>query len=333
MSAAGPSQAAMDAMPMAMLRTMLLIRRVEERLSAEARAGTLPGGVHLTIGQEAVAAGVCAHLRASDAITSNHRGHGHFLAKGGSPAAMVAEVYGKDNGICRGMGGSMHVADVSRGMLGANGIVGAGLAIAAGAAFAAQLEGGDRVAVCFFGDGAANQGVFMETLNITTLWKLPMVLVCENNQFAEFSPAATVTVGDIIERARAFKIPCHRVDGNDVDAVAQAAHSAITRARRGEGPSYIEADTYRIHGHLESEQSFLKSGYRDEAEVEAWRARDPITRQVERLCGAGVCDDAALAALEQDVANTVEDAFRFAQEGAPADPTLVFDLMFFEQKP
>ena len=132
MSAAGPSQAAMDAMPMAMLRTMLLIRRVEERLSAEARAGTLPGGVHLTIGQEAVAAGVCAHLRASDAITSNHRGHGHFLAKGGSPAAMVAEVYGKDNGICRGMGGSMHVADVSRGMLGANGIVGAGLAIAAG---------------------------------------------------------------------------------------------------------------------------------------------------------------------------------------------------------
>ena len=178
MSAAGPSQAAMDAMPMAMLRTMLLIRRVEERLSAEARAGTLPGGVHLTIGQEAVAAGVCAHLRASDAITSNHRGHGHFLAKGGSPAAMVAEVYGKDNGICRGMGGSMHVADVSRGMLGANGIVGAGLAIAAGAAFAAQLEGGDRVAVCFFGDGAAYQGVFMETLNITTLWKLPMVLVC-----------------------------------------------------------------------------------------------------------------------------------------------------------
>ncbi len=315
-----------------LLRTMVLIRRIEERLSLETRTGSLPGGVHLTIGQEAVAAGVCAHLHDADAITSTHRGHGHFLAKGGSPKAMVAEIYGRANGICRGMGGSMHVTDVSKGMLGANGIVGAGLAIAAGAAFAARLDGAGRVAVCFFGDGAANQGVFMETLNITTLWKLPMVFVCENNRYAEFSPAATVTAGEIIARARAFGIPCQRVDGNDVLAVAQAARDAVAHARCGDGPSYIEADTYRIHGHLESEQSFLKSSYRDDAEVDAWRARDPIPRHVAVLKDQGRLDDAALAALEQDVAATVDEAFRLAEAGDPADPDLALDLMFLNQK-
>lgn len=320
-------------MSVELLSRMLLIRRIEERLSLETRAGSLPGGVHLTIGQEAVAVGVCAHLQDADAITSTHRGHGHFLAKGGSPRSMVAEVYGRANGICQGMGGSMHVTDVSKGMLGANGIVGAGLAIAAGAAFAARLDGDGRVAVCFFGDGAANQGVFMETLNITTLWKLPMVFVCENNRYAEFSPAATVTAGDIIDRARAFGIPCLRVDGNDVLAVSQAAQEVVARARRGEGPSYIEADTYRIHGHLESEKSFLKSSYRDDAEIEAWRARDPIPRHVTELKRQGLLDDAALATLEQDIASTVADAFRFAEQGEPADPALAFDLMFLNQKP
>ena len=320
-------------MSLEMLHQMLLIRRVEERLSADVKAGHLPGGVHLSIGQEAVAVGVCAHLRETDTITSNHRGHGHFLAKGGSPAAMVAEVYGRANGICKGMGGSMHVADVSKGMLGANGIVGAGLAIAAGSAFAAQLDGGDRVAVCFFGDDAANQGVFMETLNITTLWKLPMVFVCENNRYAEFSPAASVTAGQIIDRARAFEIPCARVDGNDVVAVARAAEEAIARARRGDGPSYIEADTYRLHGHLESETSFLKGRYREDAEVESWRARDPIPRHIEHLRSLGRCDDAALNRLEREVAGIVDDAVRFAQAGQPVDPALVFELMFVDQKP
>ncbi len=316
-----------------LLHGMLLIRRVEERLSVETKAGTLPGGVHLTIGQEAVAVGICAHLRDTDAITSTHRGHGHFLAKGGAPKAMVAEVYGRANGICQGMGGSMHVTDVSKGMLGANGIVGAGLAIAAGAAFAARLDGDGRVAVCFFGDGAANQGVFMECLNITALWKLPMVFVCENNRYAEFSPAATVTAGRLIDRAGAFGIPCQQVDGNDVRAVAQAAREAIARARRGEGPSYIEADTYRIHGHLESETSFLKGNYRDDAEIDAWRLRDPIARHVARLRAEGMLDADTEAKLEQQVALRVAEAFQFAEQGEPADPALAFELMFVGQQP
>lgn len=316
-----------------LLRGMLLIRRIEERLSVETKAGSLPGGVHLTIGQEAVAVGVCSQLADTDTITSTHRGHGHFLAKGGSPKAMVAEVYGRANGICQGMGGSMHVTDVSKGMLGANGIVGAGLAIAAGAAFAASLKGDGQVAVCFFGDGAANQGVFMECLNITALWKLPMVFVCENNRYAEFSPAATVTAGQLIDRARAFGITCQRIDGNDVLAVAQAAREAIERARRGEGPSYIEADTYRIHGHLESETSFLKGNYRDDAEVEAWRARDPIKRHAAKLTIDGDLDATAETALDREIARIVDEAFVFAQQGEPADPSLAFELMFVDQQP
>src|SRR5271169_703566 len=176
---------------------MLTIRRAEECLARLGQEGKFPGGVHLYIGQEAVAVGVCAHLEERDWITSTHRGHGHFLAKGGDPNAMMAEIWGKRTGICRGMGGSMHVADVSKGILGANGIVGGGLAIATGAAFGAKLDGDGKVAVCFFGDGASNQGVLMETLNVSSLWGLPVVFVCENNGFSEFTPSAEVTSGRI----------------------------------------------------------------------------------------------------------------------------------------
>jgi TPP-dependent pyruvate/acetoin dehydrogenase alpha subunit len=316
-----------------LLERMLLIRRMEERLSADFHAGKLPGAVHLYIGQEAVAAGVCSQLRESDTITSTHRGHGHFLAKGGSPRAMMAEIWGKKSGICRGMGGSMHVADVSKGILGANGIVAAGLAIAAGSAFAAKLDKSDRVAVAFFGDGAANQGTFMETLNISTLWTLPMIFVCENNGFSEFSPAATVTAGDIVNRARAFEIPCARVDGNDVLAVRQVAGEAVERARAGHGPSFIEAHTYRIHGHIEAEKSFLKSGYREAAEIEEWRGRDPVQRFKDYLKGEGISDDAEIGVIEAQIATVVEDAARFAEAEEPADPDLVFSLMFHEQRP
>jgi len=315
-----------------LLRQMLLIRRVEERLSADFHAGKLPGAVHLYIGQEAVAAGVCAHLRDSDTITSTHRGHGHFLAKGGSPRAMMAEIWGKKTGICRGMGGSMHVADVSKGILGANGIVAAGLAITAGSAFAAMLDKGDRVAVSFFGDGAANQGTFMETLNVATLWKLPMIFVCENNRFSEFSPAATVTSGEIIDRARAFKIPCASVDGNDVLAIWRATGIAVEHARKGDGPSFIEAHTYRLHGHLEAEKSFLKSTYRESAEIEEWRQRDPVQRFKNHLCGERICDDGEIEALEAEIADIVEDAAKFAEASEPADPELVFEIMFHEQR-
>jgi pyruvate dehydrogenase E1 component alpha subunit len=308
---------------------MVLIRRAEEQLGRDFAAGNLPGSVHLCIGQEAVAVGVCAHLTDRDAITSNHRGHGHFLAKGGSPAAMMAEVYGRANGICHGMGGSMHVADISKGILGANGIVGAGLAIATGAAYGAKLDGDGKVAVCFFGDGASNQGVLMETLNVSTLWRLPVIFVCENNLFSEFTPSREVTAGRIADRARAFSMPAHEVDGNDVVAVWQAAAQAVGRARTGGGPSFIEARTYRIRGHFEAESFVLAGGrYREDAEIDEWRTRDPIERLGSRLIASGTTDAAALDGLDARVRQRVDEAVAFAEAGEPADPELALTLMF-----
>ncbi|HXA91946.1 MAG TPA: thiamine pyrophosphate-dependent dehydrogenase E1 component subunit alpha [Steroidobacteraceae bacterium] len=317
---------------LALYERMLLIRRMEERLRSDAAAGNLPGAVHLYIGQEAIATGVCAQLRDTDWITSTHRGHGHFLGKGGDPKAMMAEIWGKRTGICQGMGGSMHVADFSKGILGANGIVGGGFAIATGAAFAAKLTHDERIAVAFFGDGASNQGVFMECLNVSSLWKLPLIFVCEHNQFSEFTPSAHVTSGEIADRARAFKIPTTVIDGNDVVAVWQAAGEAVARARRGEGPSFIEARTYRIQGHLEAEELFLAGGkYREKQEIDEWRLKDPLDRARERLIAAGVrAQD--LDALNDRTVRIVEDAVKFAQESEPADPELAFDLMFVGQK-
>jgi pyruvate dehydrogenase E1 component alpha subunit len=224
----------------------------------------------------------------------------------------------------------MHVADFSKGILGANGIVGGGFAIATGAAYSSKLRGEGRIAVVFFGDGAANQGVFMEALNVSSLWKLPLIFVCEHNQFSEFTPSATVTSGEIIDRARAFKIPATRVDGNDVVAVWQAAGEAVERARRGEGPSFIEAHTYRIQGHLEAEDLFLGGGkYREKEEIEVWRGRDrdPIERFKASLL-SGSTRAADLEVIEAGVARTVQEAVKFAESGEPADPELPFDLMF-----
>jgi TPP-dependent pyruvate/acetoin dehydrogenase alpha subunit len=213
----------------ALYERMLLIRRTEERLRDEVKAGNLPGAMHLYTGEEAIAAGVCANLRERDMITSTHRGHGHFLAKGGDLNAMMAEIWAKDTGICRGMGGSMHVADFSKGILGENGIVGAGFAIATGAAYSAMLAREGRVVVDFFGDGASNQGTLMECLNVASLRQLPLVFVCEHNTFSEFSLAKTVTSGEIVDRARAFKMLCEVIDGNDAVAVWQAAKQAVER--------------------------------------------------------------------------------------------------------
>ena len=312
---------------------MLLIRRVEERLRDDNAAGKLPGAVHLYIGEEAVAVGVCAHLEDRDYVTSTHRGHGHFLAKGGDPKAMMAEIWGKEEGICRGMGGSMHVADISKGILGANGIVGAGLAIATGAAFGAKLDGDGKVAVCFFGDGAANQGVLMETLNVSTLWELPLVFVCENNTFSEFTPSREVTAGRIADRARAFDMPTREIDGNDAVEVWQAAGEGVERARNGGGPSFVEAHTYRIQGHLEAEALFLAGGrYRDEAEIEAWRRRDPIERLGERLTTAGAATAADLQAINARALARVDEAVAYAEAGRPADPELAATLMFVGQE-
>jgi acetoin:2,6-dichlorophenolindophenol oxidoreductase subunit alpha len=322
---AGPSPAE----ALRLYESMVLIRRVEERLRDDSAAGKLPGAVHLYIGEEAIAAGVCAHLEARDYATSTHRGHGHFLAKGGDVRAMMAEIWAKREGICQGMGGPMHVADLSRGILGANGIVGAGLSIATGAAFGAKLDRDGKVAVCFFGDGASNQGALMETLNLSALWQLPLVFVCENNGFSEFTPAAEVTAGRIADRARPFSVPVDEVDGNDVTDVWRAAGEAIRRAREGGGPSFIEARTYRIQGHFEAEAFVLGSGrYRDTDEIEAWRRSDPIARFRAQLASSGTADEAALDRIEAGVLDRVADAVAYAEAGQPADPGLAETLMF-----
>jgi len=315
----------------ALYERMLLIRRTEERLRDENKAGNLPGAVHLYIGEEAIATGVCAHLRDSDMITSTHRGHGHYLAKGGDLKAMMAEIWAKRTGICKGMGGSMHVADFSRGILGANGIVGAGFAIATGAAYSAMLKKQGRIVADFFGDGASNQGTLMESLNVASLWQLPLVFVCEHNRFSEFSPASTVTSGEIVDRARAFRIPCHVVNGNDVIEVWRAARDATDRARQGGGPTFIEAHSYRIQGHLEAEDLFLGGQrYREASEIEQWKALCPIARTRTKL-EAETGNLARLQEIEARVASEVDAAVRFAEESEPADAELASRLMFADE--
>jgi len=298
-----------------MYHRMLLIRRMEERLGEVVKSGELPGPVHLYIGQEAVAVGVCAHLTDQDWIASTHRGHGHFLAKGGDPRAMIAEIFGRDTGICHGKGGSMHVADFGRGILGANGIVGGGVGLALGAALAAQLDGRRRVSVVFFGDGGANQGVVAEAINLASIWKLPLLLVCENNGFSEFSPTATVTAGEIAARAQPFGVPGLAIDGNDVQQVWRVAGTAVERARNGEGPTLIEARTYRWRGHVETEASFLSGKYREEDEIERWRSRDPLQRLHASLLADGV-GQTDLEAIAARVDAIVERSFTLAA----ADP-------------
>jgi pyruvate dehydrogenase E1 component alpha subunit len=292
----------------ALFRRMLLIRRSEERLARDFKAGLLPGPVHLYIGQEAVAVGVCAHLGDSDWITSTHRGHGHFLAKGGDVAGMFGEIHGRATGICGGLGGSMHVADIARGILGANGIVAGGMAIATGAALAQKLDGASGVAITFFGDGATGEGVLAESLNIAALWRLPVVFVCENNFYSEFSPVAKVIAGEIVDRAKPYGVPAVVVDGNDLDAVWLAAGEAIRNARAGEGPSFIEARTYRFHGHVEGETAFIKEAYRSASEVEARRASDPLESFRKRLIASGAADEGSLRKLDEEVVGQVDEA-------------------------
>lgn len=292
---------------------MTLIRLTEERLGEEFKAGTLPSSPHLCIGQEAVAAGVSAHLSNGDWVSSTHRGHGHYLAKGGDLNAMVAEIYGRATGVCGGFGGTLHVADFSKGIIGANGIVGAGIPLSLGAALAAQLDGKQHVAVCFFGDGAANQGTLTESFNIAALWKLPAIFVCENNGYSEFSPSTTVTAGAIVDRAAPYGIPAIAVDGNDVAAVWSAAGTAVRRARSGDGGTLIEARTYRMRGHVEAEVHFLSEAYRTAEEVAGWQARDPLTACRAMLSKRGLAGDGEIARLETELKARVDAAFAFAQ--------------------
>lgn len=313
---------------LALYRRMLLIRKVEEMLGNASLAAELPGPVHLYVGQEAIAVGVCDHLSDRDWIASTHRGHGHFLAKGGDTGAMVAEVFGRSTGICRGRGGSMHVADFSRGIIGANGIVAGGLALAAGAAWAAQLEGKGRIAVAFFGDGAANQGVLMETLNLSALWKLPLILVCENNGFSEFSPRETVTAGRIAERAAPFGVPHRTVDGNDLETVWRAAAEAVAHAREGLGPILIEFETYRFRGHMEQEMAFLSKAYRAQEEVEARKLADPLMRLRETMLANGEVKPEDIAIVEASVEQEVAEAKQAAKQAPWPDTAGAADFMF-----
>lgn len=293
-----------------LLRRMALIRTFERRVQELFAAGQLPGFVHLYIGQEAVAAGVCASLRDDDYITSTHRGHGHLLAKGGDPARMMAELFGKEQGYCRGRGGSMHIADPSLGILGANGIVGAGIPIAAGAALASKYRQDGRVAVAFFGDGATGEGVFHETLNLASVFELPMVFVCENNHWAVSTEFTRVRKNPrIADTAFLYSMPGISVDGNDVAAVHEAAVDAVERARSGGGPTLIECDTYRVGTHFEGEPD----NYRQANEVAQWSRRDPIDRWRQSVLDQGLLVDAEISAVTDDVEQLIDAATEFGR--------------------
>jgi pyruvate dehydrogenase E1 component alpha subunit len=294
-----------------MLRRMLTIRRFEERASADYLAGKIYGVVHCYIGEEAVAVGVCSALDRTDRIISTHRGHGHCIAKGADLNRMMAELYGRQTGYCKGKGGSMHIADFAIGMLGANGIVAGGISIVTGAGLAAQMEGKGGVAVSFFGDGASNAGPFHECLNIAATWKLPMIYVCENNMYAAQTAAAkTHAMPDVAGRAAGYGIPGVVVDGNDVIAVYQAANQAVDRARSGAGPSLIECKTYRWRAHTERRG---QPDPRDPAEREAWLRRDPIALLERQLRDQGELDDAALHGMEGEIMAALEAAVAFAE--------------------
>jgi TPP-dependent pyruvate/acetoin dehydrogenase alpha subunit len=313
-----------------MYRSMQRIRQFETKTRDLALANELPGFVHVSIGEEASATGVCAALRKTDRITSTHRGHGHLLAKGGQLNRMMAELYGKKTGYCKGKGGSMHIVDYALGILGANGIVGGGLPIATGSALAAVIAGKDDVTACFFGDGASNEGTFHESLNLAAVWKLPVVFVCENNGYGEFTPMQTVTsVRDIAQRAHGYNIPGFIVDGNDVMEVFRFASEAVARARAGEGPTLLECKTYRWEGHVVGEAAFLGEGaYRPTAEVEEWKRKCPIIRYQQFLVGGGKIDKAELDRIDSETAAELEDAIKFARESELPDVSEVTDDVF-----
>lgn len=301
-------------------RTMTRIRTFEMKATELFAAGRIPGFVHIYAGEEAVATGVCATLTDKDYITSTHRGHGHLIAKGGKLDLMMAELFGKATGYCNGKGGSMHIADVDLGILGANGIVGAGLPISTGAAFACKYKKTDAVAVCFFGDGASNRGTFHESINMASIWKLPVVYVCENNMYGiSFSQRNSMNVVDISERAAGYGIPGVTVDGNDVVAVYEAATEGIGRARKKEGPSLIECKTWRHQGHFEGDPCV----YKEPEEQEAWLKKDPIPQLAGRLIELKYATQGDLDRIKADAEAEVEAAVRFAQQSPEPSPDTV----------
>ncbi|WP_165223068.1 thiamine pyrophosphate-dependent dehydrogenase E1 component subunit alpha [Affinirhizobium pseudoryzae] len=298
------------------LKRMYLIRRFEEGAEQSYMRGLIHGTMHLSIGQEASAVASCIELTDADKITSTHRGHGHCIAKGADVARMFAEFFGKETGYCHGRGGSMHIADVQTGNLGANGIVGGGLPIAVGAALSAKRLGREDVTLCFFGDGANNEGAFHEALNMAAIWKLPVVFICENNRYGmSTSVERSTAVRRISDRAAAYSMPGTTVDGNDFSAVAEAVHHAIARARAGDGPSLVENLTYRWRGHSKSD----RNRYRTKEEIEEWMGRDPIVRFQAELVAHGILDEAEASAIADAAVSDVEQGIEFARgSAAPA---------------
>ncbi len=300
----------------AALRQMHIIRKFEEGAEDSYTRGLIHGTMHLSIGQEASAVGACLPLTDIDKITSTHRGHGHCIAKGAEVARMFAEFFGKETGYCKGRGGSMHIADVARGNLGANGIVGGGLPLAVGSALSAKRLGTGAVTVCFFGDGANNEGAFHESLNMASIWKLPVVFFCENNKYGmSVSTERSTAVRSIADRASAYSMPGVSLDGNDLSAVTEAMEAAAARARAGNGPTLIEAVTYRWRGHSKSD----RNRYRSKEEIADWMARDPIARFTAELTEHGVLTAAEAETIETDAAAEIAGAVETARSAPEPD--------------
>ncbi|GAC1657321.1 MAG: thiamine pyrophosphate-dependent dehydrogenase E1 component subunit alpha [Ktedonobacteraceae bacterium] len=300
-----------------MLNTMYRIRVFEEKVDELFMRGEVHGTTHLSIGEEATAVGALVALRSDDYITSTHRGHGHCIAKGADLSLMVAELLGKETGYCHGRGGSMHIADVKTGNLGANGVVGGGIPIATGVGLGLQLQGLDRVCLCFFGDGAANEGTFHESINMAAIWDLPVIFLCENNQYGmSMSTRRSMRNKTIAQRAESYGIPGELVNGNDVLAIYEAVYKAAQRARAGQGPTLIESHTYRHKGHSKSDQN----RYRTRDEIREWQQRDPIQQFVQLLVTEGTISSQEVKQAEADAYQAIEDAYQFALSSPEPDP-------------
>ena len=312
------------------LRRMYLIRRFEEGAEDSYMRGLIHGTMHLSIGQEASAVGICMPLRPDDQITSTHRGHGHCIAKGADVKRMFAEFFGKTTGYCKGRGGSMHIADVASGNLGANGIVAGGIPIAVGAALSAKKLNNGKVVISFFGDGANNEGAFHEALNMASIWKLPVIFVCENNGYGmSTSMARSTAVKNVADRASAYSMPGVIVDGNNFSAVVQASSEAAARARAGEGPTLIESKTYRYRGHSKSD----RNRYRSKEEIEDWMTnRDPIELFETELKEFGIVDDAGIAAIRDDVRREIEAGIAFAKASPSPEVADVARFVYTEEQ-
>ena len=309
-----------------MYRTMQTIREFELRGTGEVSQRALTGSVHSSAGQEAVPTGICSHLTDKDYISSTHRGHGHCIAKGVDPKRMMAELFGKVTGTNKGKGGSMHIADMSRGMLGANGIVGASVPLSVGAALSATRKGEDHVAVAFFGDGATNQGVVHESMNLAAIWKLPVIFVCENNQYAESTPVEYATaIPNMADRAAAYGMPGVIVDGMDIFAVYDAAGEAIGRARSGQGPTLMECKTYRYYGHTSMDNP---QSYRTKEEEEEWWERDPIKQFRERVIKEKALKKKDLDVIDKEVETLIEESVKFADDSPIPEPSEIIDDIY-----